>query len=206
MQPRKRPRKKKTPVGADTRTRILAAARDLAVKQGFDAFTVDKVADQAGVSRMTIYYQFGSKQELLEALFDQLARKGNIGRLPEALNRPDALEALANFIAVFCGFWESDRIGLRRLRSWGGLRPGAAESGVLERDAWRRRGLAAVVSRISEQYGVPNPDAATDTIDVLHTLTSFESYDNLARAGRNERDVAALLNRTARSILGVKDA
>lgn len=206
MTPRRQPRKKKTPIGEDTRARILAAARELAVKQGFDAFTVEKVADRAGVSRMTIYYQFGSKQELLDALFDQLASKGNIGRLPKALSRPDPLDALSDFIKVFCGFWESDRIGLRRLRSWGGLRPGAAESGLLERDAWRRRALVAVVSRISERYGVPAQDVANDTIDLLHTLTSFESYDNLARAGRSERDVAALLNRTARSILGLSDS
>lgn len=206
MRPAKRPSKKGTPVGEETRARILAAARELAVKKGFDAFTVDKVALRAGVSRMTIYYQFGSKQGLLDALFDQLARKGNIGRLPKALQRPDPLDALEGFIAVFCGFWQSDRVGLRRLRSWGGLRPEDAESAVLERDSWRRRALETIVNRIRERYGVPTEDAATETIDILHTLTSFESYDNLARQGRGEHEVASLLYRTALSILGVEHA
>jgi AcrR family transcriptional regulator len=205
MPQRKRASKKRTPVGQDTRARILAAARELAVKKGFDAFTVDGVAVRAGVSRMTVYYQFGSKQELLEALFDELARKGNISRLPMALQRPDPLDALADFIAVFCGFWESDRIGIRRLRSWGGLRPGDAEAGVLERDAWRRRALEVVVGRIKERYGVPTDDAIADTIDILQTLTSFESYDNLARGERGEHEVASLMYRTALSILGVRD-
>lgn len=206
MQSRKRPRKRGAAAGEDTRTRILSATRDLAVESGFEDFTVDKVARRAGVSRMTIYYQFHSKQGLLDALFDQLARNGKIDRLAEALQRPEPLDALADFIAVFCGFWESDRIAIRRLRSWSGLRPGDAESGMLARDARRRRALAVVVGRIVERYGVPARDAVSDTVDVLHTLTSFESYDNLARDGRGEKEVVSLLERSARSILGVKDA
>ena len=73
-----------------TRTRILAAARELlAAAGGIAGFTVEAVARHADVSRMTVYYQFGSKAGLLEALFDQLA---TTGRLPQgavaALNQP----------------------------------------------------------------------------------------------------------------------
>lgn len=188
----------------DTRSRILAAARELAVEKGFGEFAMENVAQRAGVSRMTIYYQFGSKQELLEALLDRLAERGGIDRLPEAMEREDPLEALAGLIAVFCGFWESDRVAIRRLRAWGGLKPGDAESGVLERDAWRRRAVESVVRRIMKRYGRPAKKHAAGIIDVLQALTSFESYDTLAREGRDEHEVAALLDRTARAILGVK--
>jgi AcrR family transcriptional regulator len=190
--------------GLDTRSRILAAARELAVEKGFDEFAMEKVAQRAGVSRMTIYYQFGSKQELLEALLDRLAERGRIDRLPEAMKREDPLEALAGLIEVFCGFWESDRVAIRRLRAWGGLKPGDAEPGVLERDAWRRRAVESVVRRIIKRYGRPAKKDAAGIIDVLQALTSFESYDTLARDGRDEHEVAALLDRTARAILGVK--
>ncbi|HEY9448608.1 MAG TPA: helix-turn-helix domain-containing protein [Gemmatimonadaceae bacterium] len=188
----------------DTRSRILAAARELAVEKGFGEFAMENVAQRAGVSRMTIYYQFGSKQELLDALLDRLAERGGIDRLPEAMEREDPLEALAGLIAVFCGFWESDRVAIRRLRAWGGLKPGDAESGVLERDAWRRRAVESVVRRIMKRYGRPAKKHAAGIIDVLQALTSFESYDTLAREGRDEHEVAALLDRTARAILGVK--
>src|SRR5262249_35010278 len=54
-----------------TRARILAAARELLVASaGFSGFSVEAVARQAGVARMTVYYQFGSKPGLLEALYD----------------------------------------------------------------------------------------------------------------------------------------
>src|SRR5437868_652736 len=54
-----------------TRARIVAAARELlATPGGIAGFTIDAVAAQAGVARMTVYNQFASKIGLLEALFD----------------------------------------------------------------------------------------------------------------------------------------
>ena len=59
-----------------TRARIIAAARALLTSSGgLVGFTVDAVAKQAGVSRMTVYYQFDSKAGLLDALFDDLAER-----------------------------------------------------------------------------------------------------------------------------------
>lgn len=181
---------------------MLAAARDLAVEEGFSGFTVEKVAERAGVSRMTVYYQFGAKQDLLEALFDDFALRGRIERLPRAFKRADPLDALAEFVSVFCGLWASDRMGLRRIRGWGQLEP-ESESTGRGRDAWRRQGLEVIVARIQETYGVPAQSALADTIDMLHTLTSFESFDNLATGERGETEVAALIAQTARLILGV---
>jgi hypothetical protein len=39
---------------------------------------------------------------------------------------------------------------------------------------------------------------------LLHALTSFETYDDLARGARGESDVARILTRTARQVLGIK--
>jgi AcrR family transcriptional regulator len=50
---------------------------------------------------MTVYYQFGSKAGLLEALLDDLAARGEIGeRLARAFQRPDARAVLAGFVAA----------------------------------------------------------------------------------------------------------
>lgn len=202
---RARPASGRPVPGEETRARVLAAARDLAVEEGFSGFTVEKVAERAGVSRMTVYYQFGAKHDLLEALLDDVALRGRITRLPEVFKLADPLDALAGFIAVFCGLWASDRMGLRRLRGWAHLEP-EFESTGRGRDAWRRQGLEALVGRIRATYGVPAQDAVEGTIDMLHTLTSFETYDNLASGERGEREVATLLTGAARSILGVKPA
>lgn len=65
--------------------------------------------------------------------------------------------------------------------------------------------METVVRRIVQRYGKPTKKDATDAIDMLQVLTSFESYDVLAR-GRSERDIADLLSRAARKILGVTGA
>ena len=62
-----------------TRARILAAARELLLTSDtFTGFSIDAVARQADVARMTVYHQFGSKIGLLEALSDSLAAHGGM--------------------------------------------------------------------------------------------------------------------------------
>src|SRR6266568_3032806 len=105
-----------------TRTRILAAARELLMERsGFSSFSLDAVARQADVARMTVYHQFGSKIGLLEALCDSLAAYGGIEQLAAAFRRPDPLEALDDYIGVFGRFWDSDRLVTRRLRGLAAL-------------------------------------------------------------------------------------
>jgi len=55
---------------AETRARLLAAAADLFAEQGFDAVSVDAVAEAAGRTSGAVYAHFGSKQGLLLALLD----------------------------------------------------------------------------------------------------------------------------------------
>ncbi|MGH9200557.1 MAG: TetR family transcriptional regulator, partial [Vicinamibacterales bacterium] len=46
---------------AETRSRIVAACRELLMSTDIQTrFSIDAVARQAGVARMTVYYQFGS--------------------------------------------------------------------------------------------------------------------------------------------------
>ncbi|HEX6939445.1 MAG TPA: TetR/AcrR family transcriptional regulator [Longimicrobiales bacterium] len=195
---------RRTTASDETRARILEATRDLAVEEGFSRFTIEKVAARAGVSRMTVYYQFGSKAELLEALFDHLAERGRLERLGEAFRDPDPLSGLERFIEVFSDFWASDPVGIRRLRSWAALEPGYEKSGY-GRDAWQRQGLEVLVGRIREVYGVPAAEAVADVVDLLHALLSPESHAKLSRSGRSPEEVAALLKRAAWAVLGVGD-
>jgi AcrR family transcriptional regulator len=53
-----------------TRNRILAAAAVVFGHRGIAAATVQHVLDEAGVSRRTLYQHFGSKEEILDALFE----------------------------------------------------------------------------------------------------------------------------------------
>jgi AcrR family transcriptional regulator len=147
---------------------------------GFARFTMDGIARQTGVARMTVYYQFNSKPKLLEALFDDLGRRGEIReRLSAAFSREDAREVLAGFVDAFVHFWASDREVMRRLHALSVLDPMFAKVSRQER---RRTGAAVVVDRLRAQLGAPKNES--ESVALLHTLTGFEVYDGLA--GKNE--------------------
>jgi len=170
----------------DTRQRILAAARDVLAFD--DQFSVDAVAARAGVARMTVYNQFGSRAGLLDALFDWLAERGGMASLAEVFAMSDPRLALDAFLATFCGFWASDRLVLRRLRATAAL---DSELGALvhRRDEWRRGGLRRLLG------GRP------DVVDTVQVLSSFESFDSLAEAGRSAEEVYEVLRRACRRLL-----
>ncbi|WP_339176785.1 TetR/AcrR family transcriptional regulator [Paenibacillus sp. FSL R5-0701] len=56
---------------SDKRAKIMAAARDLFLSDGFDRSSVDAVAAKAGVSKRTVYDYYGDKQNLLLAVVEE---------------------------------------------------------------------------------------------------------------------------------------
>src|SRR5438552_17619522 len=71
---------------ARTRQRILDAAGDLFVQQGYGTTSIRQIADAAQVAPDTVYATFGSKARLLTALLDiRLVRGGQAS----ALDRPE---------------------------------------------------------------------------------------------------------------------
>ncbi len=184
-----------------TRNRIISAARELLmVREGFSGFSIDAVARQADVARMTVYHQFGSKIGLLEALCDSLAASGGMEQLASAFRRPQPLDALDEYITVFGRFWESDRPVTRRLRGLAAL-DADFEQVIRARDERRRTGLRVIVGRLVEQHGQPAPAALDELVEVLYTLTSFETFDTLAGPARNIEQVTPLIRRLARAAL-----
>ena len=63
---------------------VEAAARLLREPTGAEPFSLESVGKMAGVSRLTVYNHFGSRRVLLEAVFDEIAARAGLTRLPEA--------------------------------------------------------------------------------------------------------------------------
>ena len=188
-----------------TRARIINAARELlAESSGFSGFSIDAVARQADVARMTVYHQFGSKIGLLEALSDSLAAHGGMEHLADAFRRPEPLDALDEYINVFGRFWSADRLVMRRLRALAALDPDF-EHVIRTRDEWRRQGLRVIVQRFAEKHGRPAPEALDEAINVLFTLIGFECFDTLAGPTRSIEEIAPMMQRLARAALGVEE-
>lgn len=189
----------------ETRTRIINAARELiAGGASFTVFSMEAVARQADVARMTVYHQFGSKIGLLEALCDTLASSGGMEQLANAFRRADPHDALDQYITVFARFWESDRLALRRLRGLAALDPDFGEV-IRSRDERRRDGLGALVRRILGQ-SQPDTRALDEMVAMLYTLTSFESFETLAGPTRSLEEMAPQVIRLAHAALDLDGA
>jgi AcrR family transcriptional regulator len=171
---------------------------------GYACFSIEAVARQADVARMTVYYQFGSKIGLLEALSDYLAANGGLEQLSTAFCRTEPLEALEAYINIFSHFWEADRTVLRRLRALTALDPDFAQV-VQARNERRLEGTRVIVGRFFEKCGpLGSSESFDEVVRVLYTLLSFESFDTLAGPTRSIEEVAPVMFKLAQLALGVK--
>lgn len=189
-----------------TRASVLAAARALLMADdGIMGFTVDAVARQAGVARMTVYYQFASKAGLLEALFDDLARRGDMEHLATAFRQSDLRAALETYAATFAHFYQTDRLVLRRLRALAVLDPDLW-SVIRARDERRRQGLRALLARQEASDDASgdalSPASRDEVIEVLYSLLSFEFFDTLAGPDRSIEDVVPVVQSLAWTAVG----
>ena len=183
------------------RSRILKAAWGLlAPGAKIEEFSLDAVARRAGVARMTVYYQFGSKRGLLEALFDAFAAKGRIGELiGAAFQCPDPLNALDQLVAAFAAFYRASRVPIKRVRALAALDP-ELEEAIAARDGRRREAMGAMVARLASS-GHVTAGASGQVVDVLTTLASFEVFDALAGGTRDFETVVPVVQKLCRAAL-----
>ena len=185
---------------AERRGRIINAARELlADEKGPPGFTVEAVAAEAGVARMTVYHQFQSKRGVLEALFDELANRGLVPHLGAVFHQPDPALALDALIDAFSAFWNSDRTVLRRARALASLDLEIAES-VRARDERRREHLSRILARFPRGQALPPRELGALT-DTLHVLTSFETFDGLLRGNRSFKATVQIVRDLASAVV-----
>jgi AcrR family transcriptional regulator len=197
MSPRRYRMGQRNAAAERTRAQVLAGTRELmAMPRGFSEFSIDAVARKSGVARMTVYYQFGSKAGLLEALYDHVVARPETGQLATALRDPDSLAALLEFIDVFIRVWSSDRVVIRRVHALAALDPALAQS-VQARNARRRHELETILKRVRGQYGHPGFSKFSEALEIVYMLTSFETFDHLAGTSRRANDVGDAVKRLA---------
>jgi AcrR family transcriptional regulator len=167
----------------ETRSRIVAAARG--VLGSGDSFSIEAVARRARVARLTVYDRFGTREALLEAVFDDLAETGGLTRLPEAFTQADPIAGLGQFVAIFCDFYSAHRVVLRRLHALEVL--GRGVSAETDRNSRRLQGLRVLLGRVASGG---HPESGTDDVArTVHALTSFAFIDELAGAHADPTEV-----------------
>ena len=86
------------PVPDEVSTRLLDAAGALIASRGPAAATVSAIADQAGVSRMTVYRKFPDKHAIISALFNR--ELGEIVAQTRDVEAATQSERIAEIVAV----------------------------------------------------------------------------------------------------------
>ena len=162
------PNRKPTGQRAERKRRVIvAAAREIFVQQGYDA-GMDSIADAAGVSKVTIYNHFGSKEQLftevISEAFEQAAGDAPgqaLAGLAGAGDLGEALTALAR--GWVTGITRPEVTDLRLLVICVARRFPELARKWLERSPQRFAPAIAAVLRDLSRRGdldVPDPDLA----------------------------------------------
>jgi AcrR family transcriptional regulator len=183
-----------------TRTRILVAAREVLTRAGFHGAGLEEVAARAGVTRKTVYNQFGSKRGLLDALVSDLEERPAIGiRVQALLDSPDPRRSLDGYFREACRFWAANQTVMRNLY---GLAATDAEARQVlgAHDTARKRRLVPFVSKLASQQALRT--GRTEALETLWFLGSFVAFDHLSGpSSLPVSRVARILSRLAGSLL-----
>ncbi|MFT4074428.1 MAG: TetR/AcrR family transcriptional regulator [Asticcacaulis sp.] len=183
---------KREAAAAAKRQAVIAAA-DRLLSSGPAMMSMEAVARAAGVTRLTVYKQFGSRRGLLEAVFDANAERGGATRLRELAQLPDPREALFACIDLLCTFWGSHP-GFTKLNEAAFIDPEFAEA-IRERNARRHQLFTRLLARMAG-----DEQARQDAADLIFSLVSVPTFRILI-ADRQSSDVATLLKSAAAAIL-----
>ena len=185
----------RTAAAAEKRERVIeAAARSLREDASIASFSLDTVAKAAGVTRLTVYNQFGSRRGLLEAVFDELARQGGLTEIADAMAMPDPYAALDRVVEIFCAFWNRDP-AVGRLHEAMATDPEFAQA-LIERNERRRKLVRVIVERIAAKTA--SRRARQDAVDLIFALTSHAMFAMLS-PGRPMSEVRRLLQSACRA-------
>jgi AcrR family transcriptional regulator len=163
-----------------TRTGILTAARRHLVEAGYHRLSMEEVAADAGVTRVTIYRHFGSKLGLLEAVSEDLAERSRIvAGMDEAAGIADPVGAFTAMVTELCRFWTTDPDVFRRLISLAAVDPEARQV-IAGREQWRYDRIGAFVRRLDRVDRLHAPFDVPRATAVVGTVTGFPTCDEMA--------------------------
>lgn len=183
------------------RERILAAAREILNLDKPLALSLDAVARRAGVTRMTLYNQFGSKAGLLSELFDTLIERDAFSRAPDVFAKTDVGEAFDGLVAIFGQFYTDNRALMSRLAAVAGLDPELDEA-MRSRNLRRRSVVQTLVRRLDASHEAAV--AGAELVNTLDVLLSFSTFNAIAGPDRTPKQIVPHMRRMIRGVLGLR--
>ena len=166
-----------------TRTRILAAARELFRSAGYAASTMEAIAAAAQVSAKTVEAAFGSKRGVLAAVVDPLASSGPPRDLVDQVRAAADPQHRIRLVAELTRrAYEASVPEFELMRGAAAVAPEIAAV-AQQVEARRRANQVRLVTYLREKGALRKDLAPEEAADIVWALTSYDLY----RALVNER-------------------
>jgi AcrR family transcriptional regulator len=166
-----------------TRRRVLDAVAALLRKAPTEPLSIERVAQEAGVARSTIYVVFGSRAGLLDAFAEDLWERTGLPELTAAVAAPDARDHLRGGIRAASRMLAADIEIYRVLHAMAKLDRDSVAGAVDKQENERRGGMRYLAKRLKEDGVLREDVTEAQAADLLWMLTSFEAFD-LLHTGR----------------------
>lgn len=119
--------------GPERREQLLGVARTLFAERGYEATSIEEIAERAGVSKPVVYEHFGNKERLYVAIADREVG-ALVERIRAALEPGSPRRTIIRAVDAFLGYVEDERDGF----------------GILVRDAPAGTGAGTLPSALDE--------------------------------------------------------
>jgi AcrR family transcriptional regulator len=171
-----------------TRRRIVDAAGDMLLRDGYHAMSVSSLAAAAGVSAQTVYNAIGGKAAVVKAVYDvtlvgddepvAMPDRPEFKAMSAAPDRASFLRAYASLCATI---YERTGPLLGVLLSQGAGNDAGLQDFVAAIEQERRTGNTNVLAAMERVHGLPPTLDRARFIDVVWAATAPETYDRFVR-------------------------
>jgi AcrR family transcriptional regulator len=119
--------------GAERREQLIGVARELFAERGYEATSIEEIAERAGVSKPVVYEHFGGKEAMYTLIADREVR-ALVDRIKDALSPGHPRRTIVRAVEAFLSYVEDEKAGF----------------GILVRDPPAGTGGAALPSVLDE--------------------------------------------------------
>lgn len=149
-----------------TRQRLLAAADALFYRQGIRATSVDAVAEEAGVTKVTLYSHFASKEDLLAGYLEERNRRWR-DSIKDTLAAHDRAED--RLLAVFDAYREWLKTGEFRGCAFTNCAAEFPDPAHPAREVVRRHkaGVRELLRNLAAEAGLEDPASFSERLFLL---------------------------------------
>lgn len=208
-----RPRAKSNAGAEPARQAILRAAAGLFGDQGYAATSTRQIADRVGIRQPSLFYHFGRKEAILQALIDEVASDWQVFLAALRSHPSRGATQVCTLLMLDLEYLMTEEFGIGRLIALPEIR-----SGDFQRDVERARSRIVVAYRDGIEAGVADGTfrdvskgiAAHTLIGICESVWAWYPTEKAAPVRTVIDEIADLamrgLLRNSRALTGVKKA